>query len=89
MPNTVKTLARMADHAATQMCCIVKDRLQWPIPNKNIGGLGHQVLRYKLLTYQIFMLLSVYLLLCFIRNLFHGLINFLVNRFLIDVSVSF
>jgi hypothetical protein len=29
------------------------------------------------------------LLLCFIRNLFHGLVNFLVNRFLIDVSVSF
>jgi hypothetical protein len=29
------------------------------------------------------------LLLCFIRNLFHSLVNFLVRRFLIDVSVSF
>ena len=32
---------------------------------------------------------SVYLLFCFIRNLFHRLADSLVNRFLINVSVSF
>jgi hypothetical protein len=30
-----------------------------------------------------------FLLLCLIRSLFYGLVNFLISRFLIDVSISF